>query len=56
MSVMLLEKNSKKYSTKNTKNINVRYYLIKDQVENGDVVIEHCPTEEIVGDHFTKPF
>ena len=55
MSAMLLEKNGKKYRTKNTKNINVRYYFIKDQVETRDVVIEHCPTEEMLGDHFTKP-
>ena len=29
ISAMLLEKNGKKYSTKNTKRINVRYYFIK---------------------------
>ena len=55
MSEMLLEKNGKKYSTKNTKHINVRYYFIKDRVETGDVVIEHCPTEKMLGDHFKKP-
>ena len=37
------------------KHINVRYYCIKDQVENGDVVIEHCPTENILGGHFKNP-
>ena len=41
MSAMLLEKNEKKYSTKNTKDINVRYYVIKDWVDTRDVVIEH---------------
>ena len=40
---------------KTMKHINVRYYFIKDRVETGDVVIEHCPTEEMLGDHFTKP-
>ena len=54
-SAILLEKNGKKSSTKKTKNINVRYYFIKDQVETGDVVIEHCLTEKMLGDHFTKP-
>ena len=24
-------------------------------METGDVVIEHCPTKEMLGDHFTKP-
>ena len=54
MSAMLLEKNGKKSSTKNTKHINVHYYFKKDQVETGDVVIGHCPTEEMLGDHFTN--
>ena len=55
MSAMLLEKNGKKSSTKNAKHINLRYYFIKDRVEAGEVVIEHFPTEKMLGDHFTKP-
>ena len=55
MSALLLENNGNKSSTKNMKHINVRYYCIKDQVENGDVVIEHCPTENILGGHFKNP-
>ena len=35
--------------------INRFYYFIKDRVETGDVVIEHFPTEEMLGDHFTNP-
>ena len=33
----------------------MRYYFIKDRVEIGDVVIEHCPIEKMLGDHFTNP-
>ena len=55
MIVVLLEKNRKKYSTKNTKHINVRYYFIKDRVETGDGVIENFPTKEYFGDHFPNP-
>ena len=55
MSAMLLEKNGKKYNTKKTKHINVHYYFIKDRVETRDVVIKHCLTEEMLGDHFKKP-
>ena len=40
MSAVLLDKNKKKSSTKNTKHINVRY-------ETGDVVIKHCLTEKM---------
>ena len=55
MSAMLLENIGKKYSTRSNKHINMRYYFIKDRVETGGVVIEHCPTEEMLGGHFTKP-
>ena len=55
MSAMLSEKNGKKSSTKNTKHINVRCYFIKYRVETGDVVIEHCLTEEMLGGHFKNP-
>ena len=54
MSAILLEKNGKKSSTNNTKHINVLYYFIEDRVETGDVVIKHCLTEEMLGEHFTK--
>ena len=54
-SAMLLENNTKKSSTKNTKHINMRYYFIKGWVETGDVVIEHYPTEKMLGEHFKKP-
>ena len=54
MIAVLLENNGKKSSTNNTKHINVRYYFIKDRAETGDIGIEHCPTEEMLGGHLTK--
>jgi len=33
----------------------VRYFFIKDRVDNGEIVIEHCPTAEMIADYFTKP-
>ena len=50
-----MEKNGKKLSTKNTKHNNVRYFFIKERAETRDVVIEHCRTEEMLGDHFKNP-
>ena len=55
ISVVLFKKNRKKSSTRNKKPIYVRYYFIKDPLETGDVVIKHFPTEEMWGEHFTKP-
>ena len=33
----------------------MRYYFIKNPVETGYVVIEHCLVEKMLGDHVTKP-
>ena len=55
MSAMLLEKNRMASSTKRTKHINVWYFFIKDKVESGEVTIEHCGTNDMIADYFTKP-
>jgi hypothetical protein len=55
LSTMLLEKNGKQSSSKRTKHIRVRYFFIKDRVANNDISIRHCPTGEMLADHFTKP-
>ena len=55
MSAMLLEKNGRLSSTKRTKHMDVRYFYITDMVKRGQVKIEHCPTERMIADFFTKP-
>jgi hypothetical protein len=55
LSTMLLEKNGKQSRSKRTKHIRVRYFFIKDLLTNGDLTIKHCPTADMLGDHFTKP-
>ena len=55
MSSILLEKHGRSSSTKRTRHINIRYFLVKDLVANGEVRIEHCPTLEMLADYFTKP-
>jgi hypothetical protein len=55
MSSMLLEKNGRASSGKRTRHIDIRFYFVKDRVANGDLRIEHCPTEDMVADYFTKP-
>ena len=54
-SSILLEKNGKSSSGKRTRQINIRYFFIKDRQDSGEVDIEYCPTEEMVADYFTKP-
>jgi hypothetical protein len=54
-STILLAENGKASSGKRTRHINIRYFFIKDRVASGEVKIEYCPTNEMVGDFFTKP-
>ncbi len=47
MSAILLEKNGKASSSKQTKHIKVKYFYIKEKVDNGEIEIEHCPTDQM---------
>jgi hypothetical protein len=53
-SSILLEENGRKSAGKRSRAMNIRYFFITDQVEKGNVVIEHCPTETMVADFMTK--
>ena len=55
MSAILLEKNGKASSSKRTKHIKVKYFYIKEKVDNGEIEIEHCPTNQMWTDINTKP-
>jgi hypothetical protein len=54
-SAILLERNGKKSSGKQTRALNIRYFFTTDQVEKGNRQIEHCRTNNMVGDFSTKP-
>ena len=55
MSSIILEKNGRSSSSKRTRHMNIRYFSVKDGVESRKLSIEHCPTEDMVADYFTKP-
>ena len=38
-----------------TRHINIRYYWVKDVVERKEATIEHCPTDSLLANFFTKP-
>lgn len=38
-----------------TRHINIRFFFAKDRVSNGEIKIEHCPTEDMWADLLTKP-
>ena len=51
-----LETNGKSSSTKRTRHLNIRYFLITDKLKRGEVSsIQYCPTDEMLGDVLTKP-
>lgn len=49
-SAMLLEKNGKASSSRQTRHINIRYFFVTDRVAKGEVVIKYCPTKEMLAD------
>ena len=54
-SAILLEKNGALSSSQRTRHINVRYFFIKDKIDQGDIEIVYCPTGNMLADYFTKP-
>ena len=54
-SSILLERNGRRSSTKRTKHMNIRYFYVTEQIKKKAIHVTHCPTEEIIGDFFTKP-
>ena len=54
-STMLLKKNGRQSSGKKTRHFEIRYYFIHDHIKRGNVRVEYCPTDLMVGDFHTKP-
>jgi KUP system potassium uptake protein len=54
-STILLEKNGHHLSSCHTRHINIHYLFVMDRIQSKALVIEYCPTEEMVADIFTKP-
>ena len=50
-----MEKNGKASHTKRTKHINIQFFCVTDKVKSGKLHAEHCPTKEMIGDHFSEP-
>jgi hypothetical protein len=55
MSALSLEKNGWISSSKRTKHIKAKYFLIKDYYESGEIDLQYCPTDIMWADVLTKP-
>ena len=52
---LTLMTNGRLSSTKRTKHIHARYFLVKDLIDRGEVEVKYAPTDEMWSDVFTKP-
>ncbi len=55
MSAILLKTNGRASSSKRTNHISVKYFVIKDKVDQKEITIEHCPTKQMWMNINTKP-
>ena len=55
MSALSLEKNGHVLSSKRTKHIKAKYFLIKDYYYAGEIDVKFCPTDDMWADVLTKP-
>ena len=54
-SAMLLEVKGRSSAGKRMRHMDIRFFFINDLVSKGVVSIQHCGTQEILADVFTKP-
>ena len=54
-SAMLLESNGRKSAGKRSRHLNIRLFFVTDQKAKGNIDIEYCPTDLMIGDYMTKP-
>ena len=54
-SAIKLERNGRMSAGPRSRHINIRYFWIKDRVKQEHISVRHCPTENMLGDFFTKP-
>ncbi len=55
MSALSVEKNGRMSSSKRTKHIKAKYFLIKDYYNTGEIDLQYCPTGRMWADVLTKP-
>ena len=35
--------------------MNIRYFFVANVIAHNHITLEYCPTDEMIGDSFTKP-
>jgi len=55
MSALSLEKNGRVSSSKRTKHIKAKYFIIKDYYDAREIDLRYCPIDSMWGNVLTKP-
>jgi hypothetical protein len=54
-STIRFERNGRSSAGPNSRHIDIRYFFIKDRIGLETIDVQHCPTEQMLADFFTKP-
>jgi hypothetical protein len=54
-STIFMSEQGRAGKTGNAKHIDVRYFFVKQHLDNGDLTLRHLPTEDMIADILTKP-
>ena len=52
--IFLMLKNGRNSCTGNSRIIDIRYFFVKDRIDNTEIRLEYCPSTNMLGDFFTK--
>jgi hypothetical protein len=55
MSAMNMEKNGRSSAGQRSRHINIRYFFIRNRIQQGEINLLHYPTGIMIVDFFTKP-
>ena len=50
-----MQKNGRNSCTGNSRHIKIRYFWIKNRIDEKEVRVEYLPTDMMLADFFTKP-
>ena len=53
-SAILLENNGRASAGKRSRHMNIKLFYVTDKANNKELEIQYCPTDDMVGDYFTK--
>lgn len=47
--------NGRDSCTWNSKHITIKYFWVTDRIEDGNIVVQYCPTTQMIADFMSKP-